>query len=351
MTFHEQYLDFTLWGNTGTEYAIALGAFLITFIVTKLFKFVIIHRLRAFAQKTETKLDDLVISILDTFHWQFFTYLSLIVGVHFLHLSPGLNKALDYILVIFLTYYAIKAISQIIDFAGEEMIKKKGEAYAGSPISALSKLAKVFLWFIGLIFLISNLGYDITSIVTGLGIGGIAVALALQNILGDIFSSFSIYFDEPFKVGDNINFGLNRGKVKRIGIKSTRIQTLEGEELVVSNRELTNLQIRNYVNMEERRVLFTLSVVYDTTPTKLKWIPFMIEEIIKKTPNTRFDRAHFAKFSESSLDFEVVYFVLSPDYSVLVQAQQQVNLAIKEKFDSEKVVFAYPTRTLYTVKE
>jgi small-conductance mechanosensitive channel len=188
---------------------------------------------------------------------------------------------------------------------------------------------------------------DLTNVIFGLGVGGIAIALAIQSTLSDVFSAFSIYFDRPFEIGDFIVVGEHSGTVKSIGIKSTRIQALSGEEITLSNQELTSARIRNFKRMHERRVVFGFGILYETSPETVERIPTMVRTIIESIDNTRFDRAHFKSFGDSSLDFEVVYYVLDSDYGVYMDIQQRINVALMKTFADERIGFAYPTRTVY----
>jgi small-conductance mechanosensitive channel len=201
------------------------------------------------------------------------------------------------------------------------------------------------------LIILDNLGVEINSLVTSLGIGGIAVALAVQNILGDLFASLSITLDKPFSIGDFIVVGDFEGDVEDIGLKSTRVRSLSGEELVFANTDLLNSRIRNYKKLQERRIAFTIGVVYNTPREKLKRIPILIEDIIKPIPDTRFDRAHFKKFGDYSLDFEIVYYVLVPEYATYLDIQQRINLSIYDLFEDEEIEFAYPTQTLVVDKD
>lgn len=205
----------------------------------------------------------------------------------------------------------------------------------------------VALWTLGALLILSNLGVNIVSLVAGLGIGGIAVALAVQNILGDIFSSFALYLDRPFREGDFIIVGSHMGVVKKIGLKTTRIQALQGEEIIIANQELTSARVQNFKRMRERRVLFRFGVTHDATPAQLRAVAGIVRKVIEDNPLARFDRAHFAAFGESSLDFEVVYYVGSGDYNAYMDLQQEINLAIYERLRAEGVAFAFPTRTVH----
>ena len=187
--------------------------------------------------------------------------------------------------------------------------------------------------------------------IAGLGIGGIAIAFALQGILGDLFSSFAIFFDKPFEIGDFIKIGDKSGTVRKIGIKTTRLKSTDGDEIVISNQELTGAVLHNYKKTEERRNVLSLGVTYNTPTDKLKMIPVILKKVIDDAENIRFDRAHFKSFGDFALGFEAVYYVKSGNYTQHMDAQQIVNFAIKEGFDKEGIEIAFPTQTVYVEKE
>jgi len=215
-----------------------------------------------------------------------------------------------------------------------------------SRIRPLRSISVFVIWIAGLLFLLANLGFDITAVVAGLGIGGIAVALAAQAMLGDLFSYFVILFDRPFEIGDFLIFGDILGSVERIGVKTTRLRSLGGELIVVSNSDLTNSRVRNYKKMERRRVVFRIGVVYGTPVEQVKEIPAILRSVVEREELAIFDRAHFASYGDWSLDFEVVYNVASPDYNVYMDIQQSINVAIYEEFSERGIGFAFPTQTV-----
>jgi small-conductance mechanosensitive channel len=198
--------------------------------------------------------------------------------------------------------------------------------------------------------ILDNLGYDISALIAGVGVGGIAIAFALQNVLEDIFASISIYFDKPFKVGDFIKVGEDLGTVKKIGIKSSRIKTLEGEELVIPNTNLAQMRVRNYKKLSTRRIQFQIGVTYETPSVQLKKIPSIIEKITKSIDVIELDRVHFKSFGDFSLIFEIVYFVNESSYNIYMDVQQKMNLEIMEAFQKEKIDFAYPTQNIILSK-
>ena len=223
----------------------------------------------------------------------------------------------------------------------------KANIGAATSIGAMAFIGQVVLWSVVLLLGLDNLGVDVTALIAGLGVGGIAVALAVQNILGDLFASLSIVIDKPFVVGDFIIVDTFAGTVEYVGLKTTRIRSLGGEQIVFANSDLLQARVRNYKRMWERRILFNFGVLYQTTPDQLEKIPVLVKTIIEQQPLARFDRAHFAKFGDSSLDYEVVYWMQDPDYTKYMDTQQAINLALVREFEAHGIGFAYPTRTLF----
>ncbi|MFW5686150.1 MAG: mechanosensitive ion channel family protein [Spirochaetota bacterium] len=215
-----------------------------------------------------------------------------------------------------------------------------------SRIRPLRAIAVFAIWIAGLLFLLDNLGFDITAVAAGLGIGGIAVALGAQALLGDLFAYFVIVFDKPFEIGDFLIFGDILGSVERVGVKTTRIRSLSGEQIIVSNADLTNSRVRNYKRMEHRRVVFKIGVVYGTPAEQVREIPGMIRSIVEREELAVFDRAHFATYGDWSLVFEVVYNVASSDYNIYMDIQERINLAIYDEFLERGIELAFPTQTV-----
>jgi small-conductance mechanosensitive channel len=222
---------------------------------------------------------------------------------------------------------------------------------AVSSLGVIGFIAQVTIWSIVVLLALDNLGVNITALVAGLGIGGIAVALAAQNILGDLFASLAITLDRPFVVGDFLIVDDHMGSVEYIGIKTTRVRSLGGELIVMSNADLIKSRMHNYGRMAERRVVFSFGVTYQTSADDVEAIPRLVRQIIETQQETRFDRCHFAKYGASSLDFEAVYYVLSPDYNRYMDIQQAINVAIYREFERHDLDFAYPTQTLYLTRQ
>jgi len=347
-------LNLEILGNLVQDYLFALLIFAVVVAGLKIFKHFIIEKLKKVAGKTKTELDDLLIKLIDSIGWPFYFFLPLYVACQFIQIPNFIADVLYCAVFITIAYYIIKGCQDLIDFGAKKIIlqrQKQEERIDTSVIDILTKILKGALWGIALVIVLSNFGYDVSALIAGLGIGGIAIAFALQNILADIFASFSIYFDRPFQTGDFIALGDDKGTVKKIGIKSTRIQTLQGEELVVSNKELTETRVRNYKRMEKRRVVFDFGVTYETPTEKLKRIPDIIKEIIDKAELAEIDRVHFKEFGDFSLNFEVVYYLNSRDYQDYMNTQQEINFAIKERFEQEGIEMAYPTQTIFINKK
>jgi small-conductance mechanosensitive channel len=239
---------------------------------------------------------------------------------------------------------------RLVDVGSQRVARrlaKRSDASAMALVPTGSRAIKIVIAVIAMMTLLGSYGLDVSALVAGLGVGGIAVALAAQNILGDLFASLSIVLDKPFVVGDFLVIGEFLGTAEHVGLKTTRVRSLSGEQLIFANADLLNSRIRNYGRMFERRIVFSIGVTYQTPADKLKRIPTMIRTAIENQEPVRFDRAHFQSFGDSALLFETVYYVLSPDYNKYMDIQQNINLTLYEQFAAEGIEFAYPTQTVF----
>jgi small-conductance mechanosensitive channel len=344
------FLGYEFFGNTVWQLMFAVFVFVSIYTGLKLFKKYVIRNLAKLSKKTESDFDDLIIQILQSIGAPFYLFVSLAVGIRFVDQPELLKKVLFYIALAVVVYTVVRAIQQLIDYGFQKGIRKRLEEdprFDVSVVRVLSKFAKGVVWIIALLLVIQNLGYDITALVAGLGIGGLAIAIALQGVLSDMFASFSIYMDRPFQTGDFIIVGDVMGTVKHIGIKSTRLLSLWGEEIIVPNKDLTEARVKNYKKMENRRLVFSFGLTYETSAEKLRMVPEIVKEIIAGINLAGLDRVHFKEFGDSALIFEVMYHVDSPDYNEYMNIQQEINLQLKEQLEKEGMVFAYPTQTLY----
>ncbi|MFH1412523.1 MAG: mechanosensitive ion channel family protein [bacterium] len=346
--FSQPYWQLEFFHNTFQSYAIALGILIILLIVFKIFQSIFLYRLQKLAKKTKTDIDDILIKIVRNVKPPFYFFLSFWLAIKWLEITVLTQKIVDVILIIWITGLVIKSVQILID----HVVNKKltSDKQSRSMIQLLSGISKIILWFFGLLMILSNLGVNITSLIAGLGIGGIAVALALQNILSDLFSSFAIYLDKPFIVGDFITVDKDSGTVEKIGIKTTRLISMQGEQLIISNKELTSARINNFQQITERRVAFELGVEYNTNLIKTKQIPDIIAGVIKKTRDARLDRVHFKIFGDSAMIYEIVYYVKGQEYAKYMDVQQEINFKIKEEFEKAKIAMAFPTQTIHLEK-
>lgn len=348
----EDFLKREYYGNNVEHYLITLGIILGGLLLLRLFRKSILSKLKKWASGTETKLDDYLISGIQKFGLPILNFVVIYFGLHYLVLPEKVEKLIQNALVVIFAYYAVRMISSFARLSLESFIRSQDEGEEKvKQLAGIMLIINAMLWGIGLLFIFNNFGYDVTAIVAGLGIGGIAIALAAQNILGDLFNYFVIFFDRPFEIGDFITVDDKKGTVEYIGIKTTRLKSITGEQLVFSNSDLTNSRIHNFKRMQRRRILFSLGVIYQTPPDVLERIPTILKDIVAAQPNITFDRAHFSKFGASSLDYEVVYFVESSEYNQYMDLQQKINMQIFHAFAAEKIEFAYPTQTLFLTRE
>jgi small-conductance mechanosensitive channel len=343
----DNFLEHILWGNSIKVWLVAIGIIMVSLIMARLFQSIGIARIKKFSEKTRSTVDNFLVSIIQRSVMPFLYILAVYFGLQYLWLEPRIGQILHVALLFVSVFFVIRIITDIIAYLFQRFLEKRaGEPTEARQARGILIIIKIIIWSIGLLFLIDNLGYNITTIITGLGIGGIAIALAAQAVLADIFSYLVIFFDKPFETGDFIIIGDKMGVVEYIGIKTTRIRALGGEQLIVANTDLTNSRVQNYKRMQRRRVLFSIGVIYETGTEKLRRIPGIIKEIIAGQANVKFDRAHFAGFGDFSLNFEIVYYLESADYNLYMDVQEIINLEICQAFEKENIEFAYPTQKL-----
>ncbi|MDT8452644.1 MAG: mechanosensitive ion channel family protein [Gammaproteobacteria bacterium] len=348
-----EILNQTIMNNTLLQWLIATTALLITVMVLRLAQHLISRRLTSISPQTEMLWRDITVALFDKTKILFLIIVGIFVGATFLQMPDRIQAAVSSLLVIALLFQAGiwggAFIAAMLERYRLRALDKNRAAV--TTINVIGLVSQIILWSIVVLLALDNLGINVTALVAGLGIGGIAVALALQNILGDLFASLSIMLDKPFIVGDFLIIGDFLGNVEYVGLKTTRLRSLSGEQLVFSNSDLLNSRIRNYGRMYERRVVFSIGVIYQTPRAKLKLIPEIIREAVEAQENSRFDRAHFSKYGNYDLQFEAVFYVLSPDYTIYMDIQQAIYFAIHERFEQEGIEFAYPTQTVYVTQE
>jgi small-conductance mechanosensitive channel len=345
-----EMLDQVYLGNSVRAYLTAAGTALAVLIAVRLVIHVVVKRLGLLAKRTRTSVDDTVIRILGATRTLLAAIVAVEVGAQILALRPDVAGWLRLAAVLAFLLQVGLWLSAAVTATAVRMREKKmaaGDTAGLGIITMIGLFGRIVVWVIVVLLALDNLGVNITAAVAGLGIGGIAVALAAQNILGDIFASVSIMLDQPFIIGDTIHVGDLVGTVEHIGVKTTRLRSVNGEQLVFSNGDLLTSRLRNYQRMAERRVVFTAGVTYQTPVATLERIPQVVRQIIDQEPSARFDRTHLRGFGASSIDFEIVYWVKVPDYAVHMDLLQRINLEILRQFERLGVDFAYPTQTLF----
>jgi small-conductance mechanosensitive channel len=344
-------LQQVILGNTIYAYLVCVSIFIILVVVINAFERILLKRFEKWVKMTSTIIDDFFVDTLKKKVIPIIYVAAFYLSTKGLVLHPVIDKAINIIAIVIFTVFGVRILISFLIFSLETYwLNRERDPDRAQAIKGIITVVRVVVWGLAIIILFDNLGIKISTLVAGLGIGGVAIALAAQAILGDLFSYFTIFFDRPFEIGDFIFVGEYMGVVEHIGIKTTRIRSLGGEELIFSNTDLTNSRVRNYKRMEKRRVVFKIGVTYQTGLEKLKEIPVIITDIIKSVGDTEFDRAHFASYGDFSLNYEIVYYVLGRDYNQYMDIQQEINFKINEEFKKRNIEFAYPTQTLFLEK-
>jgi len=349
------YLENTiLWGNSLLGYIYFLGLLILSFVAAKIVSLIFKKYFKKLTSKTKTKVDDIIVDSFEKpimysvfFVLIYFAFKTITLGTTITNI---ITKSCTAITIILITWGITKLVHSAIEIYWAPKVMNTGTNIDNNLMPVFKSLISWIIWIMSILFILTTFGINITSLVAGLGIGGLAIAFALQTVFADLFASFSIYLDRPFNIGDYIVIGNDSGTVKKIGLKSTRITTLDGDQLVVSNKELTESRIRNYKKMKKRRVRFNIGVEYGTSSEKLQKIPLIMKKIIDSTDNVEFGRAHFSEFGDFSLNFEIIMFIDNRDYDLYMDVQQKVNLGITKAFAKEKISIAFPTQTVFIKK-
>lgn len=348
-----EFLSSEILENPVWRWLIALGLLVFVGVVFRILLRLVVRRLRGIVIKTSTSFDDLAVDLLQKTRFLFVFIVSLYAGSLILDLPAFGEEALRVVFVLALLVQVGYWGNAFVAFWIRRSVKQKLEedASAATSLAALGFVAKIVLWTVVALLMLDNLGINVTTLIATLGVGGIAIALAVQNILSDLFASLSIIVDKPFVIGDFIIVGDQIGNVEKIGLKTTHVRSLKGEQIIFSNSDLLSSRVRNYGRMFERRIAFSIGVTYQTPPEKVEEITGLIEDIVSQQTDVRFDRCHFKSFGDFAIVFETVYYVLVSDYSVYMNVQQAINLAIMRAFAERSIEFAYPTQTLFVQRE
>jgi len=348
-----EFLAVEFQGNQVWRWLIAAGILIFVGFILRILLWRLVRKLRVVAAKTPGRFDDLIVELLDKTKSLFVFVVSLYAGALILTLPELAESILRGIFIVALLIQAGYWGNALVAFWVKRSVNQRltEDAATATSMAALGFVAKMAIWTVVALLALENLGIDVTALVAGIGIGGIAIALAVQNILSDLFASLSIILDKPFVIGDFIIVGELMGTVERIGLKTTRVRSLTGELIIFSNSDLLSSRVRNYKRMYERRIAFSIGVTYQTSPEMVEEIPVLIEGIVSGQPDVRFDRCHFKAFGDFAIVFETVYYVLVPEYGAYMNAQQVINLAIMRAFAERHIEFAYPTQTLFVQRE
>ncbi len=348
------FTTMTLLGVPLTNWALACAAALGFYLLFTFGLRFALRRASRVAVNTSNRVDDTLIEVLSRTNRWLLALAALLIGLSLIDLSDRWGARVGQLWFLALAVqFALWGNTAIRIF-----LRRYTERHASAAMTQVSASAtlmswglRTVLWATVLLAMLSNLGVNITAFVASLGVGGIAVALAVQNILGDLFASLSIAVDKPFEIGDFIIVNDVMGTVEYVGLKTTRLRSLSGEQIVISNTELLKQVIKNYKRMAERRIVFTFGVTYSTTPEQAEQIPQIVKRLVEASGKLRFDRAHLLKFGDSSLDYEVVYIVKEPGFNAYMDEQQRINLALMRELEQIGVEFAFPTRTVYVMND
>lgn len=342
-----EFVYYEILGNSIHTYIIALIIFLIIFFWTIIFRRFFLKKAKNIVEKTESKRDDIIIKNISSISKIFYIVVCVYIPLQYIKINNQINYFIEiiflWIVIREFSSFLIKIIKHIL----EKNISKHNWKKDTTRINLFHITTKIIVYVIWWLLLLSNIGIEITPLIASLWVVWIWVAFALQKILWDIFASFSIFLDRPFEIGDFIIIWEDSWIVKDIGMKSTRIQTLQWQELIIPNNEITSIRINNYGKMKKRRIAFNIGVIYQTDPSTIEKIPSIIKEIIEKTENTEFSRAHFIEFWKSELNFEIVYFITTKEFEIYRDTHQKICLEIMKKFKKQWISFAYPTQSIY----
>jgi small-conductance mechanosensitive channel len=342
-------LDQLFFGNSVTRWIYAIGVAFLVLAITTLARRVVRRHYARVAQTEATEIIEVPLQVVSRTTVLFLIVLSLFAGLTVLETSGRVQQIARTVVTI-AVFWQIglwTATAAIAWLNRKRQLAIATDRAAAGSLAIISVVLRALIWSVVLLLTLDNLGVNITTLVAGLGIGGIAIALAVQNVLGDLLASLSITLDKPFVIGDFLIVGDFMGSVEYIGIKSTRLRSLSGEQIVMSNADLLSSRVRNYGRMHERRVVFNIGITYETPRELVESIPQLLRDIVCEQGEVRFDRSHFAKFGPASLDFETVYYVLSADYNRYMDIQQQINLRLFSAFAERGIEFAYPTQKLW----
>ncbi|UQY45812.1 mechanosensitive ion channel family protein [Erwinia sp. PK3-005] len=330
----------TFWFNT---VIVVAGTAIIYWVLRSLIGF-ISSRLGRFENDHRSRFYNIAVEMLRTTSRLLLFIFSLLIAIKFIDLPSTWHRNISHGWFIALMLQFALWLDCGVRLWLRNMLRDPTHVRNPVTMVILGIMLRIFIWAIMMLAILSNMGVNITALVASLGVGGIAVALAIQTVLSDVFASLAIGLDKPFEIGDFIVFGDIAGSIEHIGLKTTRIRSLSGEQVVCANAVLLQQTIHNYKRMQERRIQFRFGISYNTPAEKARQIGGIVKEIIQGVEQTRFDRAHFLSFDVSQLTYEVIYFVTDADYNKYMDIQQEINLQLMERLEALDVHFAFPIR-------
>ena len=344
-----ELLDMKIAGNTLTEWGLAILAFLVTFTVLPLLKSYLLRLANRQSVTRPLVVVQLLLRLIPRTSRIFIWVVALNAAVRFLDFARRIEHTLHILILVGIWFQIGLWAMTAVEFYLERQQRSRAERDAGfaSSLGIINFIARFLIWALVALLTLDNLGVNITTLVAGLGVGGIAVALAVQTVLGDLLASLSITLDKPFAVGDNLTLDDIQGKVEQIGIRSTRLRSVNGEQIIISNADLLKSRVRNFGRMEERRGILTIGITYETPRDKVARVVDLIKQAVSAQTNVRLERCHFKELGASALNFEAVFFVLETQYDAFMDAQQAINVRLMEAFEREGIEFAYPTQKIY----
>jgi small-conductance mechanosensitive channel len=344
-------LNWSLAGQTATQLLIAVSITTLTFVVTLIIRNVARRRLTRLASRTPTIWDDVLSSMVGHIHPLTLLAIAVWVGSYALTLPERSAALVASAAVLIVIAQTAASGNRALDTALRHY--RADDTLNGgrkTMLSAIGFMGRLVLYTLLALVALENVGVNVTALLAGIGLASVAIGLALQNVLTDLFASLSIVFDRPFEIGDFVIVGSDMGTVEHVGLRTTRMRALGGEELIFGNSDLLSSRIRNYKRMEERRVVLRLGVTYDTTVQQLRAVPSILQEAVERHDDVRFDRAHFDAFADFALEFELVYWMLSSDYAEHMDRKEAILLEVAERFEALGIEFAFPTQTVHVLQ-
>jgi len=338
-----KYWEYKVFDNLLRDYFLFFLVSLCLMALFYLIKKLVLGRLKKIVISSRFDIDNTLLKAINKISPLFYFMFSLYVGGHYLSIHENVELVFKNVFLVVVVWQVIKFLNVFVDYFVNLGLEMKDDANSKTAIIASRLLIEILIWGLAIILLLDNFGINVTSLVAGLGISGIAVALAVQNILSDLFSSFSIYFDKPFVIGDLIRYGKITGTVEQIGLKTTRVRLIDGVLVVIANKDLTNTVVENLARRDDRRIDLLLTVDYQTPVESLRKIPDLLKEIIDKTENVKFIRSKLVALNDSSIDFSLIYKVNTSDFLMHVESRHEILLSILEEFEKQNIHIPYPT--------